>query len=148
MPGGAVGGRSDIMEHIAPLGNVYQAGTLSGNPVAVAAGLATLKLLAEPGFYERLSAQTRKLSEGLAERANAAGIPMCSDHVGGMFGIYFRETVPTTFAEVSQSDVEAFKKFFHSMLIKGVYFAPSAFEAGFVSSAHDDAVIQDRKSVL
>ncbi|HEY9571604.1 MAG TPA: glutamate-1-semialdehyde 2,1-aminomutase [Pusillimonas sp.] len=142
MPVGAFGGRADIMEHIAPLGNVYQAGTLSGNPVAVAAGLATLKLLAEPGFYERLSAQTRKLSEGLAERANAAGIPMCSDHVGGMFGIYFRETVPTTFAEVSQSDVEAFKKFFHSMLIKGVYFAPSAFEAGFVSSAHDDAVIQ------
>src|SRR3546814_906766 len=105
MPVGAFGGRADIMEHIAPLGNVYQAGTLSGNPVAVAAGLATLKLLAEPGFYERLSAQTRKLSEGLAERANAAGIPICSDHVGGMFGIYFRETVPTTFAEIGRAHV-------------------------------------------
>ncbi|MFW7341726.1 glutamate-1-semialdehyde 2,1-aminomutase [Pollutimonas sp. H1-120] len=142
MPVGAFGGRADIMEHIAPLGGVYQAGTLSGNPVAVAAGLATLKLLAEPGFYERLEGQTRKLAEGLAQRAQAAGIPMCSDYVGGMFGIYFRESVPTTFAEVSQSDVERFKKFFHAMLIKGVYFAPSAFEAGFVSAAHDDAIIQ------
>jgi glutamate-1-semialdehyde 2,1-aminomutase len=142
MPVGAFGGRADIMEHIAPLGNVYQAGTLSGNPVAVAAGLATLKLLSEPGFYDRLAAQTRKLAEGLAQRAQAAGVPMCSDHVGGMFGIYFRESVPTTFAQVSESDVERFKRFFHAMLIKGVYFAPSAFEAGFVSAAHDDAVIQ------
>jgi glutamate-1-semialdehyde 2,1-aminomutase len=142
MPVGAFGGRADIMEHIAPLGNVYQAGTLSGNPVAVAAGLATMKLLAEPGFYDRLAAQTRKLAEGLAQRAQAAGVQMCSDHVGGMFGIYFRESVPTTFAQVSESDVERFKRFFHAMLIKGVYFAPSAFEAGFVSAAHDDAVIQ------
>ncbi|HWK71211.1 glutamate-1-semialdehyde 2,1-aminomutase [Pollutimonas sp. M17] len=142
MPVGAFGGRADIMEHIAPLGGVYQAGTLSGNPVAVAAGLTTLKLLAEPGFYERLDIQTRKLAEGLAQRAAAAGIPMCSDHVGGMFGIYFRETVPTTFDEVAQSDVERFKRFFHAMLVKGVYFAPSAFEAGFVSAAHDDATIQ------
>lgn len=142
MPVGAFGGRADIMEHIAPIGNVYQAGTLSGNPVAVAAGLVTLKLLAEPGFYDRLSAQSKKLTEGLAERAKAAGVTMCTDHVGGMFGLYFRESIPTTFEEVSSCDVELFKKFFHGMLIKGVYFAPSAFEAGFISSAHDDAVIQ------
>src|SRR5690606_16299561 len=142
MPVGAFGGRADIMEHIAPIGNVYQAGTLSGNPVAVAAGLVTLKLLAEPGVYDRLSAQSKKLTEGLAERAKAAGVTMCTDHVGGMFGLYFRESIPTTFEEVSSCDVELFKKFFHGMLIKGVYFAPSAFEAGFISSAHDDAVIQ------
>lgn len=142
MPVGAFGGRADIMERIAPLGDVYQAGTLSGNPVAVAAGLTTLKLLAEPGFYDRLSEQSRKLSEGLAERAAAAGIAMCADYVGGMFGLYFADTVPTSFAEVSACNVERFKKFFHGMLIRGVYFAPSAFEAGFISSAHDDTVIE------
>lgn len=142
MPVGAFGGRADIMEHIAPLGNVYQAGTLSGNPVAVAAGLATLKLLDEPGFYDRLSAQTRKLAEGLAQRAAAASVEMSADSVGGMFGLYFSPSVPNTFAEVSSANIERFKKFFHAMLIKGVYFAPSAFEAGFVSIAHDDAIIQ------
>lgn len=142
MPVGAFGGRADIMEHIAPLGPVYQAGTLSGNPVAVAAGLVTLKLLSEPGFYENLAAQSKKLATGLAERAAAAGISFSADHVGGMFGIYFNEKVPTSFAEVSTSDTELFKRFFHAMLIKGVYFAPSAFEAGFVSAAHDDQVIQ------
>lgn len=142
MPVGAFGGRADIMERIAPLGDVYQAGTLSGNPVAVAAGLVTLKLLAEPGFYDRLTEQSRKLSEGLAQRAAAAKVAMCADYVGGMFGLYFSESVPTSFAEVSQCNVERFKKFFHGMLIRGVYFAPSAFEAGFVSGAHDDAVIE------
>jgi len=142
MPVGAFGGRADIMEHIAPLGEVYQAGTLSGNPVAVAAGLATLKLLDEPGFYDRLSAQTRKLAEGLAQRARAASVDMCADSVGGMFGVYFSPSVPSTFAEVSLCNIERFKKFFHAMLIKGVYLAPSAFEAGFVSIAHDDEVIQ------
>ncbi|PLC55063.1 glutamate-1-semialdehyde-2,1-aminomutase [Pollutimonas nitritireducens] len=142
MPVGAFGGRADIMEHIAPIGNVYQAGTLSGNPVAVAAGLITLKLLAEPGFYEHLEAQSAKLANGLAERARAAGITMCTDYVGGMFGIYFRSTIPTTFEEVSTCDLELFKRFFHAMLIKGVYFAPSAYEAGFISAAHDDAVIR------
>ncbi|AEC22036.1 glutamate-1-semialdehyde 2,1-aminomutase [Pusillimonas sp. T7-7] len=142
MPVGAFGGRADIMEHIAPLGNVYQAGTLSGNPVAVAAGLVTLKLLAEPGFYDNLSEQNRKLTEGLAQRAAAAGVAMSTDYVGGMFGLYFSDSVPSTFAEVSSCDVERFKKFFHGMLIRGVHFAPSAFEAGFISGAHDDAVIQ------
>ncbi|NYT36180.1 glutamate-1-semialdehyde-2,1-aminomutase [Allopusillimonas soli] len=143
MPVGAFGGRADIMEQIAPLGPVYQAGTLSGNPVAVAAGLATLKLLAEPGFYDRLSAQTRKLADGLTERARAAGVSMCADSIGGMFGLYFSDSVPTLFDEVSRCDVEKFKKFFHGMLIHGVYLAPSAFEAGFVSAAHDDGVIQE-----
>jgi glutamate-1-semialdehyde 2,1-aminomutase len=142
MPVGAFGGRADIMEHIAPLGGVYQAGTLSGNPVAVAAGLTTLKLLSEPGFYERLGAQTQKLADGIADRAEAAGIALSTDHIGGMFGIYFSERIPTSFAEASSCNVERFKKFFHAMLIKGVYFAPSAFEAGFVSAAHDDGVIQ------
>ncbi|NLY27848.1 MAG: glutamate-1-semialdehyde 2,1-aminomutase [Alcaligenaceae bacterium] len=143
MPVGAFGGRADIMEHLAPLGGVYQAGTLSGNPVAMAAGLATLELLSEPGFYDRLAAQTRKLTEGLTERAHAAGLPFCADSVGGMFGIYFSDTVPTSLAEVSQGNIERFKKFFHAMLIHGVYLAPSAFEAGFVSAAHDDAIIQE-----
>ncbi|TAL86276.1 MAG: glutamate-1-semialdehyde-2,1-aminomutase [Candidimonas sp.] len=142
MPVGAFGGRADIMEHLAPLGNVYQAGTLSGNPVAVAAGLTTLKLLSEPGFYERLGAQTEKLANGIADRADAAGIVLSTDYIGGMFGIYFSERIPTSFSEASSCNVERFKKFFHAMLIKGVYFAPSAFEAGFVSAAHDDAVIQ------
>jgi len=143
MPVGAFGGRADIMEQIAPLGPVYQAGTLSGNPVAVAAGLATLKQLAEPGFYDRLSAQTRKLADGLTQRARAAGVSMCADSIGGMFGLYFSDGVPTSFDEVSRCDVEKFKKFFHGMLIHGVYLAPSAFEAGFVSAAHDDGVIQE-----
>jgi len=142
MPVGAFGGRADIMDHIAPLGAVYQAGTLSGNPVAVAAGLETLRLLSAPGFYDNLQAQSGKLAQGLAERAKAAGVPFSADHVGGMFGIYFNERVPTTFEEVSASDVDRFRKFFHAMLEKGVYFAPSAFEAGFVSATHDDAVIQ------
>lgn len=142
MPVGAFGGRADIMDHIAPLGAVYQAGTLSGNPVAVAAGLATLKHVAQPGFYEALSQQTQKLVTGLAERARAAGITMTADSVGGMFGIYFREEIPTSFAEVSDANIDLFNRFFHGMLDKGVHFAPSAFEAGFVSATHDDAVIQ------
>src|SRR5690606_11416175 len=121
--------RADIMDHIAPLGGVYQAGTLSGNPVAVAAGLETLKLLAQPGFYENLSQQTAKLAQGLEQRATAAGIPLRADSVGGMFGLYFRDTIPTSLAEASDSNMECFKAFFHAMLDKGIYFAPSAFEA-------------------
>ena len=141
MPVGAFGGRADVMAQIAPLGPVYQAGTLSGNPVAVAAGLATLRALEQPGFYERLGALTARLAQGLQERARAAGVAFSADSVGGMFGIYFREQVPASFAEVSASDVPAFNRFFHAMLAEGVHFAPSAFEAGFVSAAHDEAVI-------
>src|SRR5690625_4565182 len=143
MPVGAFGGRADIMDHIAPLGAVYQAGTLSGNPVAVAAGLATLKLIDETGFYDRICAHYVRLDLGVAERARAAGVTTTTDSVGGMFGLYFRDQVPTSFAQVSDSDIDLFNRFFHGMLDKGVHFAPSAFEAGFVSSTHDDAVIQE-----
>lgn len=142
MPIGAFGGRSDIMGHIAPLGGVYQAGTLSGNPVAVAAGITTLELLGEPGFYDKLGAQTRKLTDGLVASAKRQGIDFSADAEGGMFGIYFSNKVPTSLNEVSASDIERFKKFFHGMLDQGVYFAPSAYEAGFVSSTHDDSVIE------
>lgn len=141
MPVGAFGGRANVMKHIAPLGAVYQAGTLSGNPVSVAAGLATLDILGRPGFYENLAAQTKKLVDGLSERAKAAGVTFCADSVGGMFGLYFRESIPTSFAEVSDSNIDAFKVFFHAMLDQGVHLAPSAFEAGFVSAKHDDAII-------
>lgn len=141
MPVGAFGGRADIMAQVAPLGAVYQAGTLSGNPVAVAAGLSTMELIAAPGFYERLSAQTASLVQGLRQRAEMAGVALAADSLGGMFGLYFAEAVPTSLAEVSAGDIEAFKTFFHACLLDGVYFAPSAFEAGFVSITHDDAVI-------
>lgn len=142
MPVGAFGGRTDIMQEIAPIGPVYQAGTLSGNPVAVAAGRVTLRRLAEPGFYEALGQHTGALVAGLVERARAHGIALSGDHEGGMFGLYFRDTVPTSLAEVSASDTALFARFFHGMLNAGVHFAPSAFEAGFVSATHDDAVIQ------
>jgi len=141
LPVGAFGGRRDIMQAIAPLGPVYQAGTLSGNPVAVAAGLATLKLVQAPGFYDRLAATTRALCEGLARAAREHGVPFSAASVGGMFGIFFRATPPATFAEVMQCDREAFNRFFHAMLGAGIYLAPSAYEAGFVSSAHGEAEI-------
>ena len=141
MPVGAFGGRRDIMEKIAPLGPVYQAGTLSGNPVAVAAGLATLKLIQAPQFYERLSAATRALTEGLARTASERGVTFSAQSVGSMFGLYFRARPPASYAEVMQCDKEAFNGFFHAMLERGVYLAPSAYEAGFVSSAHTEADI-------
>ena len=141
MPLGAFGGRRDIMEKIAPLGPVYQAGTLSGNPLSVAAGLATLKKIQVPGFYEALTAKTRALVDGLAAAAKARGVTFSAQSVGGMFGVYFAATPPTSYAEVMAADKEAFNRFFHAMLEKGVYLAPSAFEAGFVSSAHSDADI-------
>lgn len=143
MPAAAFGGRREIMDHLAPNGTVYQAGTLSGNPVAVAAGLKTLQLIQAPGFYEKLSAQTARLAQGLTEAARAAKVPFVADSVGGMFGLYFADKVPASFAEVTKSDVAHFNRFFHQMLDAGVYFAPSAYEAGFVSSAHDDAIIDE-----
>jgi glutamate-1-semialdehyde 2,1-aminomutase len=142
MPVGAFGGRRDIMEKIAPLGPVYQAGTLSGNPVAMAAGLATLEQINKPGFYNTLTQKTEQLMQGLRECAQTAKIPFTTNCVGGMFGIFFTDQ-PTisTFAQVSKCNVERFKKFFHGMLDEGVYLAPSAFEAGFVSSAHSEREI-------
>ncbi len=142
MPLGAFGGRRDVMASLAPLGPVYQAGTLSGNPVAVAAGLATLKLIEADGFFDRLAATTRALIDGLIVAAREHGIAFSAHSVGGMFGIYFRATPPKSYAEVMQCDAQAFKRFFHAMLEQGVYFAPSAFEAGFMSAAHSSDEIE------
>jgi glutamate-1-semialdehyde 2,1-aminomutase len=144
MPVGAFGGQREIMEKLAPLGAVYQAGTLSGNPVAMAAGLSTLELISMPGFFEALTEMTRQLVEGLKERAAAAGIPLAVNAVGGMFGLFFTDRpAVTSFADVTACDAERFKRFFHGMLEEGVYLAPSAYEAGFVSAAHDDGAIHD-----
>ena len=142
MPVGAFGGRREIMEHIAPLGPVYQAGTLSGNPVAMAAGLATLEGVAAPGFHAALAAKTDRLVHGLRDAARAAGVPLATNHVCGMFGLFFTNAPQVnSYAEATACDVERFKRFFHGMLDEGVYLAPSAFEAGFVSAAHGDAEI-------
>jgi glutamate-1-semialdehyde 2,1-aminomutase len=141
LPAAAFGGRRDIMQCLAPLGAVYQAGTLSGNPVAVAAGLATLDLVQQPDFYEHLSMLARQLTEGLEQAAKQHGVDFSAQSIGGMFGLYFRATSPTSYAEVMTCDKEAFNRFFHAMLDEGIYMAPSAFEAGFVSSAHTDADI-------
>jgi glutamate-1-semialdehyde 2,1-aminomutase len=142
MPVAAFGGRADLMKNLAPLGAVYQAGTLSGNPVAVAAGMSTLKLIQAPGFYEALSAQTSKLVQGLTQAASDAGVAFCADSVGGMFGLYFAKTIPGSYAEMMASDKSKFNTFFHAMLDAGIYFAPAAFEAGFVSAQHDNAIIE------
>jgi glutamate-1-semialdehyde 2,1-aminomutase len=136
LPLAAVGGRREIMEKIAPLGPVYQAGTLSGNPIAVAAGLATLKIVAQAGFHEKVESTARALAEGLSIAARKAKLPFCAQSIGSMFGVYFRATPPTSFAEVMQCDRSRFNRFFHEMLSRGVYLAPSAYEAGFVSAAH------------
>ena len=141
MPLAAFGGRRDVMAHLAPLGPVYQAGTLSGNPVAVACGTATLELIEEPGFYETLSARTSTLAQGLAQAAAERGQVFCADSVGSMFGLYAAAKVPQSFAQVMTGDKERFNRFFHAMLDRGVYLAPSAFEAGFVSIQHDETVI-------
>lgn len=142
MPMAAFGGKKEIMSKLAPLGAVYQAGTLSGNPVAVAAGLKTLEIVSREGFYECLAGQTQKLMSGLKMAADQAGIPFAVDSVGGMFGFYFTSAVPSSFTEVTQSNIEAFKQFFHAMLDEGVYLAPSAYEAGFTSITHDNAVVE------
>jgi len=141
MPVGAFGGRRDIMQKIAPLGAVYQAGTLSGSPVAVAAGLASLDQISKPGFYELLTARTTRLVEGLKASAAQHGVGFTADSVGGMFGLYFAKAVPQSYADVMASDKDSFNRFFHAMLDAGHYFAPSAFEAGFVSAAHSEADI-------
>ena len=143
MPVGAFGGKREIMECVAPLGSVYQAGTLSGNPVAVAAGLATLKLIQAPGFYESLTLKTKALCDGLTEAARKHDVDFSAQSVGGMFGLYFRASCPQSYDEVMECDKEAFNRFFHAMLNTGHYFAPSAFEAGFVSAAHSDADIAE-----
>ena len=143
LPVGAFGGRRDIMEHIAPTGPVYQAGTLSGNPVAMAAGLATLQLVKQPGFHDGLAQRARQLVEGMTSRAASAGIGLTSNQVGGMFGLFFTDAEQVSdFAGVCACNLERFQAFYHAMLDHGVYLAPSAFEAGFVSSAHDEAAIQ------
>lgn len=143
MPVGAFGGRRDVMETVSPTGPVYQAGTLSGNPVAMAAGIATLERVAEHGFHERLQASTDRLVSGLRAVASACRIPMYADHAGGMFGFFFTEESPVRrFEQVTACDIQRFKGFFHGMLDAGVYLAPSAYEAGFVSSAHSDRDIE------
>jgi glutamate-1-semialdehyde 2,1-aminomutase len=143
MPVGAFGGKRAIMEQIAPLGPVYQAGTLSGNPLAMAAGLATLDIISEVGFYEELGRKTTMLVDGLVRAAHSANITLSENHVGAMFGIFFSSENPVeTFAQVSACDIDLFRKFFHGMLERGVYLAPSAYEAGFVSAAHSDDDIQ------
>ena len=142
LPVGALGGRRDIMESLAPLGPVYQAGTLSGNPVAVAAGLATLKLVEQEGFQERIESTTHLLVDGLVAEAKKAGVAFSAQSIGSMFGLYFRASAPRNFAEVMQCDKVRFNRFFHAMLERGVYLAPSAYEAGFVSAAHGSAEIE------
>ncbi|HUP96511.1 MAG TPA: glutamate-1-semialdehyde 2,1-aminomutase [Usitatibacter sp.] len=142
MPVGAFGGRRDIMAKLAPLGPVYQAGTLSGNPVAVSAGLATLRRVLEPGFFDRLTRTTTALVDGLVGAARASGVAFSGASAGGMFGLFFRASPPANFAEVMQCDREAFNRFFHAMLERGVYLAPSAYEAGFVSATHGPADLE------
>ncbi|MGB4499552.1 MAG: glutamate-1-semialdehyde 2,1-aminomutase, partial [Methylococcaceae bacterium] len=142
MPVGAFGGKREIMECLAPLGSVYQAGTLSGNPVAMAAGLKTLELIAAPHFHDELTAKTTRLLDGLKNAAQNAGVSLTTNQVGGMFGLFFTEEKNiTSFEQVMACNQEYFKRFFHAMLEQGIYLAPSAFEAGFVSIAHDDEAI-------
>jgi glutamate-1-semialdehyde 2,1-aminomutase len=143
MPVGAFGGRREVMAKISPLGPVYQAGTLSGNPVAMTAGLKTLELISAPGFYDDLGAKTLQLTEGMKVAARAAGIPLTTNQVGGMFGLFFTEADQVKdYAGATACDVARFRAFFHAMLTRGQYLAPSAFEAGFVSAAHSQADIQ------
>lgn len=142
MPLAAFGGRADVMRRLSPLGAVYQAGTLSGNPVAVAAGMAQLRLIRQPGFHERLSGATRELMQGLEAAAARHGVRFRTDGEGGMFGFYFADALPRNYPDMARADVAVFKRFFHAMLDRGVYLAPSMYEAGFVSAAHGPDVIE------
>ena len=142
MPVGAFGGKQEIMSRLSPLGPVYQAGTLSGNPIAMAAGLKTLELISAPGFYDQLAAKVTTLMNGLKERAAAAGVPLTTNQAGGMFGIFFTDQQVTNYEQATACNQDQFKTFFHGMLERGVYLAPSAFEAGFVSIMHTDEHIQ------
>ena len=142
MPVGAYGGRRELMEQISPAGPIYQAGTLSGNPVAMAAGLAMLELVQEPGFHDRLEATSNALCDGFEEAARAAGVPLTTNRVGAMYGLFFSSDRVDTYAGATSCDIDAYKRFFHAMLERGVFLAPSAYEAGFISSAHDEAVIE------
>jgi len=142
LPVGAFGGRRDIMEHSAPLDPVYQAGTLSGNPISLAAGPATRKLAAAPAFHQQLDSAAKRLTSGLQAQADKAGIPFSTNQVGGMFGFFFSpDSAITSFQQVTACDMQRFQAFYHAMLDAGVYLAPSAFETGFISPAHSDAVI-------
>ena len=143
LPVGAYGGRKDVMDHIAPVGPVYQAGTLSGNPLAMAAGIATLKEIAKPGFYEALNEKTEKLVNGFKTAAAKAGIPLCAGHLGSMAGFFFQEGPVASFDDAKMSDLERFARFYRGMLEKGIYLAPSQFEAMFVSAAHSDEEIEE-----
>ena len=143
MPVGAYGGRRELMAQIAPSGPIYQAGTLSGNPVAMAAGLAMLELVQAPGFHDNLAAATHALCDGLEDAAREAGVAVTTNRVGGMFGLFFTSEKVDTYAQAIACDTAAFNRFFHAMLERGVYLAPSAYEAGFMSSAHDDAIIAE-----
>ena len=147
MPLAAFGGRKDIMECISPLGGVYQAGTLSGNPIAVAAGLKTLEIIQREGFYENLTALTQRLANGIADAAKAHGIEFTADSVGGMFGLYFASHTPQNYADMARSNIDGFKHFFHGMLDRNVAFGPSAYEAGFVSAAHTPELIDETIAV-
>ncbi len=141
MPVGAYGGRADLLNQIAPAGPIYQAGTLSGNPVAMAAGLATIDLIQAPGFYETLEKRTHELCDGLESAARDAGVAVTTTRTCGMFGLFFTDKKVESFTDATQCDIAAFRRFFHGMLKRGVYFAPSAYEAGFISAAHGDAEI-------
>ena len=143
MPMAAFGGPRAVMEHLAPMGSVYQAGTLSGNPVATACGLATLREIQKPGFYDALAARTQTLVSGLTAAAKAAGVPFCADSEGGMFGFFLLDQLPHNYASVMATDSPAFNRFFHAMLDQGVYYAPALYEAGFVSAAHSAADIDE-----
>ena len=147
MPLAAFGGRKDIMECISPLGGVYQAGTLSGNPIAVAAGLKTLEIIQREGFYENLTALTQRLANGIADAAKAHGVEFTADSVGGMFGLYFASHTPQNYADMARSNIDGFKHFFHGMLDRNVAFGPSAYEAGFVSVAHTPELIDETIAV-